>query len=140
MVIVDTSVWIEAARRDGDLGHKVGLANLLDAYEAGLCSPVRLEFLGGARALERPQLSFWLEAVPCLEIKERHWDLAKEHSWRLRDQGHTIPWNDLLVASLALDLDCRTYAKDTHFDTMAEVIGLRLYVPGYGGRFEPDGR
>lgn len=138
MVIVDTSVWIEAARRDGNLACKVALENLLDAYEAALCSTVKLEFLGGARAQDRKKLSFWMESVPYVSVEERHWDLAKECSWKLRDRGHTLPWNDLLIASLALAQGCRAYARDTHFETMEDIIGLRLYKPGYGGRFVPD--
>lgn len=49
MVLVDSSVWIEALRRDGSLHVKVALESLLDAYEAQWCSLVRLEVMGGAR-------------------------------------------------------------------------------------------
>ncbi len=49
MVLVDSSVWIEAGRREGSLEHKVGLENLLASYEAAWCGPVKLEVLGGAR-------------------------------------------------------------------------------------------
>lgn len=49
MALVDSSVWIEAARRQGDLATKVALRALLDECEAALCSPVKLEVLGGAR-------------------------------------------------------------------------------------------
>ena len=57
MVLVDSSVWIEAARRQGDLGCKVALESLLEEYEAAWCSPVRLEVMGGARKEERRGLA-----------------------------------------------------------------------------------
>lgn len=138
MVLVDTSVWIEATRREGELAYKVGLESLLEEYEAAWCSPVKLEFLGGARREDRPKLAFWFECIPYRSIEERHWETAKLNAWKLRDKGHTLPWNDILIASLALDLGWRVYAKDKHFETMAKEIGLRLYRPGYGGRYEPD--
>ncbi|HAY99584.1 MAG: PIN domain-containing protein [Puniceicoccaceae bacterium] len=138
MVLVDTSVWIEASRRDGDLAHKVGLENLLDAYEAAWCSPVKLEFMGGSRKEDRKKLAFWFDCIPYRLAEERHWELAKSNAWKLRDKGHTLPWNDLLIASMAMDLNMRVYAKDKHFELMAELIGLRLYLPGYGGCYAPD--
>ena len=138
MVLVATSVWIEAARKDGELAYKVGLENLLEEYEAAWCSPVKLEFMGGARKQDRKKLAFWFECVPYRPVEETHWEAAKRNAWKLRDTGHTLPWNDILIATLAIDLNCRVYAKDKHFDTMAKEIGLRLYRPGYGGRYEPD--
>jgi predicted nucleic acid-binding protein len=138
MVLVDTSVWVEASRRRGDLAYKVGLENLLDAYEACLCSPVRLEFLGGSHREERKKLGFWLECIPDRSATEAHWREAMRNAWRLRDQGHTLPWNDILIATMALELDMRVYAKDAHFQLMGQIIGLRLYEPGYGGRYAPN--
>jgi predicted nucleic acid-binding protein len=138
MVIVDTSVWIEAARRKGELAYKVGLENLLEAYEAAWCSPIKLEFMGGARQQDREKLEFCFECIPYRPINEHHWEAAKLNAWKLRDKGHTLPWNDILIASLAIDLNWRVYAKDQHFETMAKEINLRLYHPGYGGRYQPD--
>ena len=138
MVLVDTSVWIEASRRDGDLACKVGLENLLEEYEAAWCSPVKLEFMGGARKQDRKKLAFWFECIPYRSIEEKHWEAAMRLGWDLRDKGLTIPWNDILIATLAIDLDYRVYARDKHFDTMSKEVGLRLYHPGYGGRYEPD--
>jgi hypothetical protein len=48
------------------------------------------------------------------------------------------PWNDILVATLALSAGCRVFAVDAHFTNMAPVLGLRLYIPGYGGQFQPE--
>ena len=47
MVLVDSSVWIEAARRDGSLAHKVGLEGLLDEIETR--AAVELAKLEGPR-------------------------------------------------------------------------------------------
>jgi predicted nucleic acid-binding protein len=138
MVIVDTSVWIEASRRDGDLAYKVGLEKLLEEYEAALCSPVKLEFMGGARKEDRKKLEFWFECIPYRSVTEIHWERAKLNAWKLRDRGLTLPWNDILIATMAIESDLRAYAKDTHFEQMAEALGLRLYQPGYGGRYQPD--
>ena len=138
MVLVDSSVWIEAARRDGSLAHKVGLEGLLDAAEAAFCGPIKLEVLGGARAQERKRMSYYFDCIPYKSIDDSAWEFAKDCAWSLRDKGHNLPWNDILIGSLSLRWICRVYAKDQHFEAMRDVLGVRLYTPGYGGSFQPD--
>ena len=138
MVLVDSSVWIEAARRQGDLGCKVALEALLEEYEAAWCSPVKLEVLGGARREERTRLMAGFAVIPYCPIDEQIWELALRNVWKLRDAGHTVPWNDVLIASLSIHKICRVFARDRHFEVMKEVLGLRLYNPGYGGSYLAD--
>lgn len=138
MVLVDSSIWIEAARRTGDIAVKVALEGLLEEYEAALCPPVRLEVLGGAREKERQLLARAFGVLPWVEVTPTVWHRAVDHAWRLRDAGLMVPWNDLLVATLAVEQGCRIYAKDRHFDLMTPVLGLALYEPGYGGAFAPE--
>ena len=137
MVLVDSSIWIEAARRDGDLQAKVGLENLLGEYEAVLCAPVRLEVLGGARKMERERMEHDFSCLPFLHVLEKDWLAAIEHAWKLRDAGLTVPWNDILIATLAVRGRMRAYAKDKHFESMAPILGFDLYEPGPGGMFDP---
>ena len=137
MVLIDSSIWIEAGRPNGDLLCKVALEALLEAYEAALCSPVKLEVLGGTRAAERRLLEEDFAVIPYFAASERHWTRALQLGWHLRDRGHTIKNNDLLIAAIALEIGCRVYARDRHFDLMAEHAGLPLYRPGYGGSYEP---
>ena len=95
MVIVDSSVWIEAARRDGDLACKVALEGLLEEYEAVLSSPVLLEVLGGARRGEREKLRGYFDVVTYWCIEEIDWQAAVRNSWALRDAGCAIPWTSI---------------------------------------------
>jgi predicted nucleic acid-binding protein len=138
MVIVDSSVWIESMRREGRIDIKIGLEGLVEAAEAAFCGPIKLEVLGGARIQDRKRLSAYFECIPYRPINDAAWEFAKDCAWRLRDKGHTIPWNDILIGSLSVTWNCRVYSADQHFETMRDVIGVRLYKPGYGGKYEPD--
>jgi len=139
MVLVDSSVWIEALRRDGRLEVKVALENLLEAYEAAWCGPVKLEVLGGARAQDRKALEEQFSCIPYLPMTDAAWDSAKNLAWRVRDKGCTVPWNDILIAALSVRADCRIYAVDKHFQLMYESgAGIRLYQPGYAGQYDPN--
>lgn len=135
MVLVDSSVWIEAGRRDGDLAYKVGLESLLEVNEAAWCGPVKLEVLGAARPNARKALEYFFEVVPWLSVKDSTWERAKVLNWHLHSRGIEAPWNDILIGALSLENGCRAYAKDKHFDAMAREVGLMLYVPGYGGSY-----
>jgi predicted nucleic acid-binding protein len=138
MVLVDSSVWIEAARRDGALEYKVGLESLLEAGEALFCGPVKLEVLGGARAQDRRKMAAYFGCVAYRAMDDGDWESALQLAWRLRDKGHNIPWSDILIGSLSARWACRVYACYRHFEIMRELAGVRLYKPGYGGSFAPD--
>src|SRR5690606_3017914 len=138
MVLVDSSVWIEAARRQGDLAVKVALRALLDDYEAAFCSPVKLEVLGGARREERRAMESLFGCLPYWECVEADWDAARELAWQLRDRGVTLPWSDVLIAAMARRREVRVYARGADFEEMATLGIVRLYRPGYGGSFSPD--
>lgn len=138
MILIDSSVWIEGARQKGDLLVKVALEAILYEYEALLCSPVRLEVLGGARRDERRQWSEYFRILPYRPTTEEDWQQAVRNGWKLRDAGHTVPWNDILIATMAVHDDIRVYAADKHFSLMETVLGIKLYTPGNGGMFVPE--
>ncbi|TVP78649.1 MAG: PIN domain nuclease [Puniceicoccaceae bacterium] len=138
MVLIDTSAWIEFFRRDGDPAVKLAMQALIEALEATLCGPVEMEFLGGALPHERRRIQSRFDILPYLSNDQKIWRQAATHYATLRSQGITVPWNDVLVATLALHHNYRTYAVDRHFEIMATHLGLRLYTPGYNGAFEPE--
>ena len=138
MVIVDTSAWIEFFRRDGDPAVKLAMKSLIEHLEATLCGPVEMEFLGGARPHERPRIQPRFDILPYLSNDQKLWREAATHYATLRGEGITLPWNDALIATLAIGQDCRVYAVDQHFEAMAKHLDLRLYTPSYNGNFQRE--
>jgi predicted nucleic acid-binding protein len=138
MVLADSSIWIEAARREGSLAVKVGLEGLLEEYETAWCGLVKLEVLGAARKDDRRRLARYFDCIPYLTLSDDIWDKAVQSSWKLRDNGLSIPWNDIVIGTMAMEHDCRAYAHDKHFRLMERMLGLRLYQPDYGGKFRPE--
>lgn len=138
MVLVDSSVWIEALRRQGRLEIKLALEGLLEAYEAQWCTPVRLEVLGGARPEERRALGIQFSVIPYRRCEEADWDRAISMAWKLRGAGLTVPWLDVLIASIAQHDGVRLFTINSHFKAISQLTGLALYEPGYGGMYHPD--
>jgi len=138
VVIVDTNAWIEMLRRKGDPLVKLAMNGLLSQYEAFLCGPVEMELLGGMPSEQRSRLSSWLSVIPRHRCGDDLWRNAGESYSLLRANGLTVPWNDVLVASVSLLAQCRVYSTDRHFHWMAPILGLSLYNPGHSGIFNPD--
>jgi len=138
MVIIDTSAWVEFFRRNGDLRVKLAVKGLLDAFEGALCGPVEMEFLGGARPEEMETIRGWFGLIPYVRNNQEIWRVAAGNYATLKAAGLTIPWNDILIASIAMEHDLRVYAHDKHFQLMSEKLGVRLYTPGYNGMFHPE--
>ena len=138
MVLVDSSVWMEAARRNGRLECKIGLEALIEEAEALICGPIRMDVLAGARPEDRPMMATGFESIPYQAMSDEDWGLSTLCAGKLADHGYFPPFRDVLIASLALKWDCRIYTLDPVFEMMQEPLGIRLYLPGYGGKFQPE--
>lgn len=137
MVLVDSSVWIEALRRDGRLDIKLAVEGLLEADEAQVCAPIRLKVLAGARPEDREQISRLLSFLPDRPCGEEDWSRATRLAWRCRDAGLAISPDHALVTSVALHDGIRIFATDEVISGISSRTGLPLYVPGRGGLFQP---
>lgn len=137
MVLVDSSVWIEALRRRGRIGIKLAVEGLLEVDEAQWCTPCRLVVLGGIRPAERDRLGQHFSAIPYRECGGQDWDRAISLASKLRDNGLTVSWLDILVAAIALHDGTRLFAIGEQFQKIQELTALVLYEPGHGGMFRP---
>ncbi len=135
MVLVDSSVWIELFRRDGDLRTNLAMENLLEEMKATYCGVIKLEVLGGAQGKERIVISNLFSLVPYLVQKESLWEKAANFQWAARARGLTIPWSDALIATLAQLHQMRVFARDRHFTNLAKAGFITLYEPGPGGGY-----
>ena len=135
MVLVDSSIWIEAFRRQGDLLTSLALENLVEEGKAAYCGIIKLEVLGGARELERKILTNFFSLIPHIPQNEIHWDDTVRFQWICRGAGITIPWSDAVIATHAQKKGLQLYAKDKHFDSLEELGLLSLYRPGPGGAY-----
>jgi predicted nucleic acid-binding protein len=85
-------------------------------------------------------MSEYFSIIPHIQAEAKDWDKAISFAWFLRDKGIAAPWNDILIATIALRCDIRVFARDKHFDAMANMMGLTLYRPGLGGTYSPENR
>lgn len=126
MIVVDTSVWI-AARHKPAGPVASALHSLIDADEAVLALPVRIELLSGTARRDRPAFRRALAAVPVAFPTEETWRLVESWIDAAANAGHRFSIPDLLIAALAHELGALVWSLDRDFEPMARLKFVELY-------------
>ena len=100
---------------------------LLRQHVVATSGMVRLELLGGARdAPEWSELAVVLGGLHQLPVTEETWDEAASIAYELRRVGITVPFTDILIATIAIHADATVLHRDRHFDLIAQHTPLRV--------------
>lgn len=126
MIVVDTSVWIAAQRRT-EIG-KV-LQQLLEADEAAVALPVRLELWAGVARQDRKAHRAAFSALPQLVPTEETWQALTDWIARAADAGERFTITDLLIASLTAGIGGLVWTLDKDFERMEKLGFVSLYEP-----------
>lgn len=122
MIVVDTSVWIEADRRPvGPVPN--ALRSLGEADEIVLALPVRLELAAGVASRNRKVFLHRLSGLPVVIPSEDTWKLVESWIPVAADKGHRFILADLMIAALAQEIGALVWSLDEDFQRM-EQLGL----------------
>ena len=128
MIVVDTSVWVNALRNGtGDAAHV--LSALLDADEVALAVPVRVEILAGASKRDLPRLRRTLSALPVVYPGEETWRLIDTWLDRAARAGQRFGVGDLRIGALATETGALVWSLDADFVRMRRAGLVDLYEP-----------
>lgn len=126
MIVVDTSVWVEAIRRPKG-ATQVTLKELIDADEVGLALPVRLELMAGIARKDRRAFGRALSGLPVLNPTEETWRLIEPWVAPAADKGQRFSVTDLLIAGLAHEAGALVWSLDADFDRLEELGLVQTY-------------
>ena len=126
MIVVDTSVWIAAQRRQYI---DKALQSLLDADEVALPLLVRLELWAGVARHDRKAHSAAFGALPQLVPTEETWQTLTPWIARAADAGDRFTVTDLLIASLTTEIGGLVWSLDKDFERMEKLGFVSLYEP-----------
>lgn len=127
MIVVDTSVWVEAVRRPKGTAQFI-LKQLIDTDEVGLALPVRIELMAGIARKDRRAFGRALSGLPILMPTEETWRLVESWVAPAADKGHRFGVTDLLIAGLAHEAGALVWSLDEDFDRLEEIGLVRTYV------------
>ena len=128
MIVVDTSVWVEAFRDATRAPAKV-LQGLIDADEVALAVPARTELLSGASRRDRPPLQRALSALPLLYPTDDTWATIDRWVSRASDAGQRFSLGDLLIGALAVECGALIWSLDADFARMERLKLIERYDP-----------
>ncbi len=129
MVLADTSVWIDFARR-GAAGQASSLGALLDSGEVSTCGPVLAEVLAGAEGEIEERAWATLSSLPWIDLDSAGWRQVGVIARRLHRVGGSVALTDVLIAVMAVGAGHSVWTLDADFERVSTVLAdLELYVP-----------
>jgi len=127
MVLIDTSAWIFALKKNPFLPLKKRIDALLREDLVVTFGMVKLELLGGARTKkEFDRLKNRLDALYEISTDTILWGVASQLAFKLHRKGLTIPYTDILIACAALHSKAILLHADAHFDLLAKHTDLKV--------------
>ncbi len=128
MIVVDTSVWIEANRRPSR-SVAAAMTSLLDADEVALALPVRLELLAGVARRDRTAFARGLSALPVLHPSDTTWELIARWVPAAADRGYRFGLTDLIVAALTHEIGGLVWSLDEDFAHLEALKMVSRFSP-----------
>lgn len=127
MVLVDTSAWIFALKKNPFLPLKNRIDLLLREDLVVSFGMIRLELLGGTKTKkEFNRLKSRLEAFYEISTDAISWGVASQLAFKLHRKGLTISYTDILIACAALESKAVLLHADAHFDLLAKHTELKV--------------
>jgi predicted nucleic acid-binding protein len=126
VIVVDTSIWIDAHRRPAGATART-LNGLLDADEVALALPVRLELVAGASRRDRPALVRALAGLPLVRPSDDTWRLIEQWVPAAATAGHRFGLSDWLIAALATEIGALVWSSDEDFEALERLQFVRRY-------------
>ena len=125
MILTDASVLIDYQR-----AKDAKLIALVNSLPVGVCGTTRSEVVAGGRTpVERFDAVQLLNTLLAVATPEPVWDRVGDHLAILRAVGLRLPYPDVVLATLGVELQFEVWARDQHFPLMAPHLpGLRLFV------------
>jgi predicted nucleic acid-binding protein len=121
VVLADTSVWVDFARR-GRKGQAAGLATLLDEGDVSTCGPVVAELIAGSMGEVAERMWTTLSSLLWAEMTPETWCEVGAVAHRLRRDGQTLPLTDLAIAIAAGRAGHALWSFDSDFECVRSVM------------------
>jgi predicted nucleic acid-binding protein len=95
----------------------------ISSVDCAICGVTRAEILHGAKTSQQTiDLSAALNSFQQIPIEDIIWDRLGQHLATLRAAGLPMPFQDVLIATVAIENKLDLWSFDRHFDAISAVI------------------
>jgi predicted nucleic acid-binding protein len=124
MILVDTSVVI-----DWSQGTDAKLRALMPSLPVAVCGVTQAELLHGARdPTHRQKLLADLATFQFVPMPDALWVTVGDNLEALRSNGITVPFPDVVIATVAIENDIELWTRDAQFQLIQTVLSqLKLF-------------
>lgn len=124
MILVDSNIFIDFWKNPTEKQKEIFLHN-----ETVICGVIKSELLRGANSpKEYQQLTEALNCFGYLTFTENDWGELAKLFIDLRKSGISIPFQDGIIAYLAIKNNCEIWTNDKHFKVIRSIKPvLKLY-------------
>ena len=124
MILADTNVIIDFWDNPND-----EYARIFEDNEIATCGVIKTELLRGSNSEKQfSQIKEALNDFTYFSFSEKDWISLSKLFITLKKNGLAVPFQDAMIAYLAIKHDCEVWTKDKHFKLMQVVLpSLRLF-------------
>lgn len=123
-VLVDSNILIDFWKRPTE-----ELIRTLSDIDIAVCDVVAAELLHGAISEKNLQsMTKQLNSLEFLSLEENSWEALGSFLYQLRIHGVTVPFQDAVIALIAMQNRVPVFTNDEHYAMMKKVFPeLQLY-------------
>lgn len=124
MILADTNVIIDFWDNPND-----EYARIFEDNEIATCGVIKTELLRGSNSKKQfSQIEEALNDFTYFSFSEKDWISLSKLFITLKKNGLAVPFQDAMIAYLAIKHDCEVWTNDKHFKLMQVVLpSLRLF-------------
>ncbi|MBM7022469.1 PIN domain-containing protein [Treponema sp. Marseille-Q4523] len=126
MILADTNIIIDFWNKPAVAAEKIFSEN-----DIAICGVIKTELLRGSQSADDfAQIQMSLADFYYLNFAENDWVALAKQFITLKKHGLVVPFQDAMIAFLAIKYDCEVWTNDKHFKLMQTAIPqLKLFSP-----------
>ena len=124
MILADTNIIIDFWNNPTNSAEKI-----FDTEEIATCGVIKAELLRGSHSEKQfSQIQKALSDFAYLPFSENDWIELSKQFIVLKRNGLAVPFQDAIIAYLAIKNNCEVWTNDKHFRLMQVILpNLKLY-------------
>ena len=118
MILADTNIIIDFWNKPAVAAEKIFSEN-----DIAICGVIKTELLPGSQSADDfAQIQMSLADFYYLNFAKNDWVALAKQFITLKKHGLVVPFQDAMIAFLAIKYDCEVWTNDKHFKLMQKVL------------------